>query len=220
MTIPKVVHYEGTVVGTTYHRGFRPLIIPMDEVIKKGLNDQKAWSHLFDGSLPEDIYTRLSRAIKWITQAVTTSGLDFKIVYLMTALEIMLLPGHKDGTKGEPLALRQVLLGRGTSYVPEAILYLYEKRSSIIHSGTLEITSYSAYWNLLICCLEVLRNIINLSKQNPSIQKLEDLLKVVENADTLKGFIEQCDIGIYKGAIVNKIKKAAASRLKQLQGHN
>src|SRR4030042_289873 len=150
MTIPKEVNYEGMVVRTTYHRGFRPLIIPMDETIKKGLNDQKAWNHLFDESLPEDIYTCLSRAIKWITQAVTTNGLDFKIVYLCTALEIMLLPEYKQPPKGARLALRHVLLGHGNGLTPEAVLHLYDKRSSIIHDGSLEITDYSAYLNLLI----------------------------------------------------------------------
>ncbi len=89
--------------------------------------------------------------IEWITKAVTTNGSYFKIIYLMAALEIMLLPGHNEGLKGELPVLRQVLLRQGISYVPEAILHLYEKRSHIIHGGTLGITSYSAYWTWWIC---------------------------------------------------------------------
>lgn len=217
MTIPKVVQHEGIGVGTTYHRGFRPSITPMDGAIRKALYEQKSWERLFDGTLPDDINIRINRAIKWMSQAITSSNLDFKIVYLCTALEILLLPGHKDGTKGELVALRQVLLGRGHSYAPGVVLHLYQKRSSIIHSGTLEITSYPAYWNLLVCCFEVLRNIINLSKQNPSVKKLTDLLKIVENSETLQDFIHNCELGIYDGEGVNKVKKAAESRLKQIK---
>lgn len=220
MTIPKEVNYEGMVVRTTYHRGFRPLIIPMDETIKKGLNDQKAWNHLFDESLPEDIYTCLSRAIKWITQAVTTNGLDFKIVYLCTALEIMLLPEYKKPPKGARLALRHVLLGHGNGLTPEAVLHLYDKRSSIIHDGSLEITDYSAYLNLLICCFEVFHNIINLSKHNPSVQKIIDLLKITENAESLQDFIRSCERGIYDSEGIKNVKKLADNRLKELLREN
>ena len=216
VNIPRVKPESGTLLSTSYHRGFRPLIVPMGKAISKGVGEHKSWQYLLDGNLPEDINTRITRAMKWISHAVTSSSLDHKLVDLCTALEILLLPGHKSGTKGELVALRQVLVGRGTSYVPEAILYLYEKRSNIIHSGTLEITSYSDYWHLLICCLQVLRNIASLSKQNPSVQKLKDLLKIVENTETLQDFVERCDLGIYDGDGIDKIKKVAKAQLGKL----
>ncbi len=220
ITIPKVKPDKGTVLSESFHRGFRPFIIPMDKAIIKGLEDQKAWRHLLEGNFPEDIKTRIFKAIRWISNAVTSSGMDYKVVYLCTALEILLLPDHREGSKGELIALRQVLIGRGSSYVPEGILHQYERRSDIIHSGTLEITGYSSYWHLLICCLQVLSNLVNLSKRNPDIQKLVDLLKIVENVETLQHFIHNCELGIYNGEGINKIKKAAESRLKQVQGHN
>jgi len=107
----------------------------MDKAISKGLGEHKSWQYLLDGNLPKDIDTRITKAMKWISHAITSSSLDHKLVDLCTALEILLLPGHKSGTKSELVALRQVLVGRGTSYTPEAILYLYNKRSNIIHSG-------------------------------------------------------------------------------------
>lgn len=220
ITIPKVKPEKGTVLSESDYRRFRPFIIPMDKAIIKGLEDQKAWKQLLEGDFPEDIKTRIFKAVKWISNAVTSSSMDYKTVYLCTALEILLLPDHKEGLKGELIALRQVLLGRGNSYTPEGVLQQYERRSNIIHSGTLEITSYSSYWHLLICCLEVLRKIINLSKRNPSVQKLTGLLKIVENTGTLQDFIHSCELGIYDGEGINKIKKAAESRLRQLQRHN
>jgi len=218
LTIPKVVHYEGTKVGISFHRGFYPKITPMGKEIEKELNDHKYWSFLFDASLPKEIHTCLYQAIRWIIQAVATAGLDFKIVYLITALEIMLLPDHKEGQKGYLLALRQLLLGRGVSYSLETILYLYEKRSNIIHSGALEITDYSSYWHLLDCCLEVLSNIINLSKQNPDTHNLTDLLGIVITPESLQDFIHSCEVGINRGKGIDKIKKAAEEHLAKLHG--
>jgi hypothetical protein len=125
----------------------------------------------------------------------------------------MLLPDHTVGNKGELIALRQVLVGRGTSYTPVAILNLYEKRSNIIHSGTLEITSYSDYWHLLICCFEVLNNITEISRRNPDLKLLKDLLGTVENSETLQSFIEHCSLGFYEGDGIDKIKRAAKDQL-------
>lgn len=219
ITIPKVRPEKGTLFQTTYHLGFRPLIVPMNEIIHNGLANQSIWQYILDGNLPTDIDTRVMRAIRWITHAVTANSLDYKLVDLCTALEILLLPNHKSGTKGELISLRQVLIGRGSSYVPEAILSLYEQRSDIIHSGTLDIISFLHYWHLLICCLDVIRNIVNLSRQNPSIEKLEDLIGIVETTESLQRFIRHCDIGIYNGQGISDIRKAAEEQLTEIEKH-
>ncbi len=215
--IPKVKPKKGTALMTSYYRGFRPLIVPMEKTILKGFEEHKTWQYLIDGKLPEDINTRVMKAMGWISNAVTSSKLDYKLVYLCTALEILLLPNHKSGTKGELIALRQMLVGRGTSYVPEAILSLYEKRSNIIHSGTLEITSSSDYWNLLICCFRVLGNIINMSTRHPDIPTLEDLIGVVETPEDLKDFIRHCDLGVYDGQGIKDIKRVATKRMTEIK---
>ena len=213
ITIPKVKPKSGISLSTSYYRGVRPLIVPMDQTILKGLDNIKSWQHILEGNLPEDINNRIIRAIKWISHAITSSDLDYKLVDLCTALEIMLLPDHKEGLKGGLIALRQVLVGRGTYYEPVAIFNLYEKRSSIIHSGTLEITSYSDYWHLLICCFEVLNNITEISRRNLALKSLKDLLGTIENSESLQSFIEHCDSGFYEGDGIDKIKEAAEEQL-------
>ena len=204
IAIPKVKPEKGPVLSEHWHRGFRPFIIPMDKAINKGLEDQKDWEHLIEGDFPEDIKTRIFKAVKWISNAVTSSNIDYKVVYLCTVLEILLLPDHTKGLKGELIALRQVLLGCGSYHNPIGILNQYKRRSNIIHSGTLEITNYLSYWHLLICCFQVLHNIVSLSKRNPSVQKLKDLLEAVENAETLQRFIRNCELGIFKGYAVSE----------------
>ncbi len=217
IVLPKVKPKKGISLMRDYYRGFRPLIVTMDKILLKGLEEHSTWQYLIDGKLPEDINTRVMKAIGWISNAVTSSQLDYKLVYLCTALEILLLPNHKSGKKGELIALRQMLVGRGTSYVPEAILYLYEKRSIIIHSGTLEVTSISDYWHLLICCFQVLGNIINISMRHPDISTLEDLIGVVETEEDLQRFIRFCDAGVYDGQGIKDIKEAAISRLTEIE---
>ena len=217
ITIPKVKPQERTLLSETYHRHFHPLIVDMGSSIEEALKTEGSWQYILDGKLPEDTNRRIIRAIGWISHGVTANSLDYKLVDLCTALEILLLPNHKEGTKGELIALRQVLLGRGVSYVPTAILYLYEKRSNIIHSGALEITSYSDYWNLLICCLEVIRNIVHLSQQYPLIPTLEGLMGVVENEETLLDFIKHCEEGAFEGPKIKDIQKTAKERLRKCQ---
>ncbi len=217
ISIPRVKPKEGTLLGVSYHRGFLPLIIPMDKIIAKGLENENSWKYILDGKLPEDINRRLIRAIEWISHAITSESLDYKLVNLCTALEILLLPNYRGKTKGELIALRQVLLGRGGHYIPTAILYLYEKRCDIVHNGALGITSHSDYWNLLACCLQTVQNIAHLSQRYPHIPELEPLLYIVENKETLHGFIKHCKQGIYEGHGIRGIKKAAEERLKLCQ---
>lgn len=217
LAIPKVKPKRGTLWGVSHHRGYRPLIIPMGDSIAKGLENKKGWKYILDGNLPEDINRRIIRAIEWISHSITAYSLDYKLVDLCTALEILLLPNHKEGLKGGLIALRQVLVGQGSFNSPTGLLYWYDKRSNIIHTGALEVTSYSDYWHLLICCLEVVQNIVRLSRQYPHIQELEQLLSVVENKETLEDFIRHCDQGMFKGRKINAIKKAAEEQLKKLK---
>lgn len=219
ITIPKVRPEKGTLFYTTYHLGSRPIIVPMNEIIHNGLANQSIWQYILDGNLPTDIYIRVMRAIRWITHAVTANSYDYKLVDLCTALEILLLPNHELGTKGELISIRQVLIGRGSSYAPEAILSLYEQRSVIIHSGKVDITSFLDYWHLLICCLEVIRNIVNLSRENPSIEKLEYLIGIVETTENLQCFIRSCDRDTYNGRGISDIRKAAEKQRIEIEKH-
>jgi len=219
MTISKSKPEEG--ILTEFGSGKdRPLIIDLGERIANGLDDKSIWKHILDGKLPEDINRRIIRAIEWISHGITASSLDYKLVDLCTALEILLVPESDSGTKGELIALRQVLIGRGSGHTPAGILYLYEKRCNIIHSGTLEITSYLDYWRLLICCLRVLENIVHLSQRNPNKCELEALLSIVENKETLQNFIRYCELGMYEGKGINRIKKAAKKLSEQCNSNS
>ena len=217
IVIPKVKPKERILFSVFDNSELYPFMADLGNTIGTLLEDKSIWRFILDAKLPEDINRRIIRAIEWISHSITSKSLDYKLVDLCTALEIMLLPNHKRRLKGELIALRQVLIGQGSSYSPAGILYLYEKRSNIIHSGALEITNYLDYWHLLICCLQVLESIVRLSQRYPDQWEMKDLLSIVENKETLENFIRYCELGMYEGKEINKIKKAAEGRLAQYQ---
>ncbi len=49
-----------------------------------------------------------------------------------------------------------------------------------------------------------------------SVQRLEDLLKIAENAEALQDFVEHCDSGVYSGDGISKIKRVAGKKLGKL----
>ena len=213
IVIPKVKPKEGVLFSIFDNSEVYPFKADLSSTVGKLLEDRSIWRFILDAKLPEDINSRVIRATEWISHAVTSDSLDYKLVNLCTALEILLLPKHNDRQKGTLLALRQVLIGRGTSYTPEVILYLYNKRSAIIHGGLLNITSYSDYANLLACCLQVLESIVRLSQKYQHIHELEDLLRIVENKEALEDFIKRCEQGIFKGQKIGDIKEPPKSAL-------
>lgn len=217
IAIPKVKPEVGTLLTIGSGHRVRPLIIDVGDSIAKTLEGESIWKCILNGKLPEDIRRRLARAIEWISHSITANGFDYKLVELCTALEILLLPDYRRGPKGALIALRQVLIGRGVFYNPTAILHLYNKRSHIIHGGYLDITSYSDYWHLLICCLMVLESIVRLSQRYLCKHDMEALLSTVENKETLEAFVKSCERGMYKGRGIGDVKKAAKARLGQCQ---
>ncbi len=216
IVIPKVKPQNGTLLSLSPDHSVHPLTFPMDKSIKKAFEYWDTWTYLLSNKPAPDIDVRLSRAMQWISHAISSSSLDHKLVDLCTALETMLLPNYRAGNKGELISIRQALVGQVISS-PDGTLYSYNKRSNIVHGGFLNITSYSDYWHLLICCLQVLKNIVNLCKQHPNVTTLEELIGVVETPKSLRYFIENCEVGVYKGQGIKDIKTTAQQRIAEIE---
>lgn len=190
-----------------------PLTIDLGDKIAKSLSDENIWKYIIENKMPEDIKIRLIRAIEWISHSITAENFDYKLVNLCVALEILLLPEEKRETsKGALIALRQVLVGQNTFLEPRSILAKYKLRNIIIHGGYLNVTSYSAYWHFLACCLSVLEKIVRLSQKYPEADTLRALLDKVQNKETLQEFIEHCKLGRHK---CHEVKEVAERLLKQ-----
>jgi len=141
--------------GTTWAIGgdskISPLTKNMGDRIAKSLSDTNIWNYIIENEIPEDIKRRVMRAIEWISHSITGESLDYKLVNLCVALEILLLPEEerKEFSKGALIALRQVLVGQNTFCEPKGILNIYKLRNTIIHGGYLNITSRSDYLHFL-----------------------------------------------------------------------
>lgn len=190
-----------------------PLTVDLGDKIAKSLSDENIWKYVIESKMPEDIKIRVMRAIEWISHGITGENLDYKLVDLCVALEILLLPEEKRETsKGALIALRQVLVGQNTYKEPRSILATYKLRNTIIHGGYLSVTSFADYWHLLIACLSILEKIVRLSQKYPEADTLRAVLDKVENKETLQKFIEYYKLGLHK---CREAKEVAERLLKQ-----
>ena len=51
---------------------------------------------------------------------------------------------------------------------------------------------------------------------NPGIETLEDLVATVETRERLDDFVERCEMGIWRGRDLRKLKKSANDRMRQI----
>jgi hypothetical protein len=190
---------------------FIPLSIDLSSVIHSGLR-KGPFSEISENTLQPDIQRRLMRAVNWISGSVLHAEHDRKIVDLCTALETMLLPGHRGNRKNELLALRYYLVGGLLN--PGAILDLYGLRNDIVHGSALRVVGVLDTWQLRLECDTVLARLLYLAKRTPHIETLEGLIGIRETRENLDEFIRRCEIGTYEGPGIGKLKNFAKSRCK------
>jgi hypothetical protein len=215
LILPKTVSDKGYTFSIFGNMENYPFIADIGDIFTKIIDEKSIWTQVLNAKLPKDIQMRLEMAIEWVSLAIKEYSNDHKLIHLCTALEVLLLPEHTTGTKGEFIALRQALVGQNIFQAPTSILRLYEKRGDIIHGGKLNITLYEEYVHLLDCCLRVITKLIYLSKEFPDANTLKELLGKVENRETLEKFIKHCEWGMIKGKKINDIKKVAARLLEK-----
>ena len=194
----------GKILNFTLGGGQKPFPIARDfgDKIVKCISENTIWNFVIESKIPEDIKNRVFRAVEWISHAITSDNLDFNLVNLCVALEILLLPGLPDEkierNKGALIALRQVLVDQNNFFDPKGVLAKYKLRNFVVHGGYLKITSFSSYFDFLACCICVLEKIIRLSKSFPEVQTLKELITKIENKETLEKFIEYYKNGIHE----------------------
>jgi hypothetical protein len=104
---------------------------------------------------------RISRTLHWIGLSISEVDPDLKISYLCTALET-LLTTKADRLKGEKIAYRGYLLaevvGAEIYSMPERVLAVYEKRSTVVHGSDISIAYTKDYWLMLEFAQTTLEN--------------------------------------------------------------
>jgi hypothetical protein len=189
---------------------YRTTILTVDEKIYKQAEElNKFTQELFaTQTIQGDIREHFVRTIEWIGSSLRRETNDDKIVDLCVALET-LLAKQDDGMKGELIALRSMLLClhlKKPWYDPEFVLYLYEKRSDIVHGSRRGVGTTSDYDRGMMLAIEVFRDSLTYAKDNKIIKHSKFLaaLQDAENLSTAVNWLKQsgCDnhTAIYKAA--------------------
>lgn len=189
---------------------YRTNILTVDEKIYKQAEELNKFTQgLFvTQTIQGDIREHFVRAIEWIGSSLRRENNDDKIVDLCVALET-LLAMQKDGMKGELIALRSMLL---CLYLKKAwadpgfVLYLYVKRSHVVHGSRRGICTTSDYERGMMYAIEIFRDSLTCVKEN-KITKHSKFIAALEdpkNLSTAINWLKQSgsdnNTAIYKAA--------------------
>ena len=125
-----------------------------------------------------------------------------------------MLPNESARAKGDLIALRYNLIGGDLN--PAGIRGFYRLRNDIVHGSALREVGVLDTWHLRLECYTVLSRILALAKQNREVQTLQQLIAEVETTKKLQEFIHRCDIEIYRGTGIGKIRRVAESHLNKV----
>ena len=115
-----------------------------------------------------------------------------------------MLPNESARARGDLIALRYNLIGGDLN--PAGIRGFYRLRNDIVHGSALREVGVLDTWHLRLECYTVLSRILALAKQN----------REVETTKKLQEFIHRCDIEIYRGTGIGKIRRVAESHLNKV----
>ncbi|MDP2920713.1 MAG: HEPN domain-containing protein [Dehalococcoidia bacterium] len=178
---------------------YRTNILTVDDKIYKQAEELNRFTQgLFVTQVIQgDIREHLVRAIEWIGSSIRRETNDDKMVDLCVALET-LLATKQDGRKGELIALRSMLLClhlKKPWFDPGFLLYLYDKRSGIVHGSRRGICTASDNSKGMMIAIEVFRDSLThvednqITKHSKFIASLQDK----QNLATAVGWLKQAD---------------------------
>lgn len=189
-------------VSVGWERSFRSLELVVDSKIQKQIDEIDNFTQdlFYPRGIEGRIRDQLIRAIEWTGNSITREDEDDKVVDLCTALET-LLTTEQDKKKGECIALRMVLLRvllDKPFFLPAQLLYIYEKRSEIIHGSKRRICTTSDYNTARMITIEVFRDVLayirenKITKHSAFLSGLQRDKKILEKAiDWLRQFNDE-----------------------------
>jgi hypothetical protein len=134
--------------------------------------------------LPPNLRELIERTLHWIGLSISELDPDIKVSFLSTALET-LLTTKEDGRKGEKIAYRGYLLGQEVSsddyYMPQQILAVYEKRSTVVHGSGIGVASEKDYWLILEHAQSTLKNFIRFVSEHKLTKPTGVFVKLLQS---------------------------------------
>jgi hypothetical protein len=169
--------------GWTREHGALPLGVNQN-LVDAASNTLTTLSMLFGYSLPIEIRASLQRALGWISVSIVRDNWDDQLLNLCTAIEIM-LSRDSERQKSEPLSVRTLLLAAALGreelvLYPFEFLWLYDKRSDVVHGGPRGEVREKDVRRLRRLAVRTLTDMIVLSEQNPAATSINDIIDLIE----------------------------------------
>lgn len=144
-------------------------------------------ARLFGASLPVEIRASLLRALSWISISLVRDNWDDQLLNLCTAMEIM-LSRDSERQKSEPLSVRTLLLAAALDrnelvLYPVEFLWLYDKRSDLVHGGPRGEVQKKDVHRLRRLAVRTLMDMILLTEQNPCAIATDDVINLIETEE-------------------------------------
>lgn len=195
-------------VGVQYKRKYEPILTEIGKDYAESINKFISnISEMLEGKLESKLRDRFVRALTWIGRGIEEEDSDIKIIFLSTALETILTTIN-DGRKGEALASRMLLLNtivnKGFIH-PANVLFIYERRSEIVHGSNLGIGSNKEYSTMLHVTIETLINSIEVIRSKGLKSHTE--------------FIATLDYHDKREQVINWLNKQTDVRSSQIKKH-
>ncbi|MDX6612842.1 MAG: hypothetical protein QOD75_2028 [Blastocatellia bacterium] len=162
--------------------------------------------------LPPKVRGPIERTLHWIGSSISEVDPDIKISFLCTALET-LLTTKADRLKGEKIAYRGYLLGQEVNsenyQMPQKVLGVYERRSTIVHGSDIGVATVRDYWLMLDFAQTTLKNFIqfvsshNLTKPSAVFAKLLES----QHLAPLRKWLEEEYVTVYSTRIAESIRE-------------
>ena len=214
-----VVRISGDPDGA-YVEGYKrpddqPLVFPVAKALKAGLEDGGSGLSMLDDSvLVESIKKDFDRAVKWVAKSTVEDDPEEQVTQIATAFEILLIPDHDEGRKGELMAVRYNCLGG--YMVPAGILGFYEDRSDVSHTGVETSMPPVDVWRMRLDAIFVLKVMLKWAVRHPEVSSIANLIPFFETPDALNRLIERIEAGTYDGPHIEDVESVAREQLKKV----
>ena len=188
---------------------------------------------LYGGTIQCDIRDTLLKGIERIGMSITRDHYDYKVVDILTALEVVLIPRNDKNPKSKSLALRVMLLSLALDngyFVPSSdeVYRLYGRRNAIIHDADRGVCDDKDYGTLRRIAERAILNIIKLTSEQVGEQRtfacLEDVVEFLETEERIEQAVTCLDQWRSRTSTkpctkkhLKQIRKYANTKLKRLR---
>ncbi|MCH7888267.1 MAG: hypothetical protein IIA00_03210 [Proteobacteria bacterium] len=155
-----------------------------------------------------------NRAVKWVAKSTVEDDPEEQVTQIATAFEILLIPDHDEGRKGELMAVRYNCLGG--YMVPAGILGFYEDRSDVSHTGVETSMPPVDVWRMRLDAIFVLKVMLKWAVRHPEVSSIANLIPFFETPDALNRLIERIEAGTYDGPHIEDVESVAREQLKKV----